>query len=380
MTLTQDIRYLGVNDRDIDLFEGQYAVPNGISYNSYVILDEKVAVLDTVDHRKSAEFLANLERELAGRKVDYLVLNHVEPDHASSVGVFLEKHPEAQLVGNAKTFQMLPQFFDVDLSNVVKVKEGDVLSLGRHELHFVMAPMVHWPEVMMTYDSTDKVLFSADGFGKFGALDADEPWEDEARRYYFNIVGKFGANVQSVLKKAEGLDIAMICPLHGPALTDTIPEVIALYDLWSSYTPETDGVLVAYASLHGNTAAAANLLADKLEQAGMEVQRLDLARCDASLALSEAFRYSKVVLASASYNGGTVPCMEDFLHHLLIKNYQKRTFGLIENGSWGPSAVRTMKGVLAQMKEITVVEPTVTLRGSQLNEAALNDLAKAMEE
>ena len=380
MTLTQDIRYLGVNDRDIDLFEGQYAVPNGISYNSYVILDEKVAVLDTVDHRKSAEFLANLERELAGRKVDYLVLNHLEPDHASSVGVFLEKHPEAQLVGNAKTFQMLPQFFDVDLSNVVKVKEGDVLSLGRHELHFVMAPMVHWPEVMMTYDSTDKVLFSADGFGKFGALDADEPWEDEARRYYFNIVGKFGANVQSVLKKAEGLDIAMICPLHGPALTDTIPEVIALYDLWSSYTPETDGVLVAYASLHGNTAAAANLLADKLEQAGMEVQRLDLARCDASLALSEAFRYSKVVLASASYNGGTVPCMEDFLHHLLIKNYQKRTFGLIENGSWGPSAVRTMKGVLAQMKEITVVEPTVTLRGSQLNEAALNDLAKAMEE
>lgn len=380
MTLTQDIRYLGVNDRDIDLFEGQYAVPNGISYNSYVILDEKVAVLDTVDHRKSAEFLANLERELAGRKVDYLVLNHLEPDHASSVGVFLEKHPETQLVGNAKTFQMLPQFFDVDLSNVVKVKEGDVLSLGRHELHFVMAPMVHWPEVMMTYDSTDKVLFSADGFGKFGALDADEPWEDEARRYYFNIVGKFGANVQSVLKKAEGLDIAMICPLHGPVLTDTIPEVIALYDLWSSYTPETDGVLVAYASLHGNTAAAANLLADKLEQAGMEVQRLDLARCDASLALSEAFRYSKVVLASASYNGGTVPCMEDFLHHLLIKNYQKRTFGLIENGSWGPSAVRTMKGVLAQMKEITVVEPTVTLRGSQLNEAALNDLAKAMEE
>ena len=379
MTLTQDIRYLGVNDRDIDLFEGQYAVPNGISYNSYVILDEKVAVLDTVDHRKSAEFLANLERELAGRKVDYLVLNHLEPDHASSVGVFLEKHPEAQLVGNAKTFQMLPQFFDVDLSNVVKVKEGDVLSLGRHELHFVMAPMVHWPEVMMTYDSTDKVLFSADGFGKFGALDADEPWEDEARRYYFNIVGKFGANVQSVLKKAEGLDIAMICPLHGPALTDTIPEVIALYDLWSSYAPETDGVLVAYASLHGNTAAAANLLADKLEQAGMEVQRLDLARCDASLALSEAFRYSKVVLASASYNGGAVPCMEDFLHHLLIKNYQKRTFGLIENGSWGPSAVRTMKGVLAQMKEITVVEPTVTLRGSQLNEAALNDLAKAME-
>ena len=356
MTLTQDIRYLGVNDRDIDLFEGQYAVPNGISYNSYVILDEKVAVLDTVDHRKSAEFLANLERELAGRKVDYLVLNHLEPDHASSVGVFLEKHPEAQLVGNAKTFQMLPQFFDVDLSNVVKVKEGDVLSLGRHELHFVMAPMVHWPEVMMTYDSTDKVLFSADGFGKFGA------------------------NVRSVLKKAEGLDIAMICPLHGPALTDTIPEVIALYDLWSSYAPETDGVLVAYASLHGNTAAAANLLADKLEQAGMEVQRLDLARCDASLALSEAFRYSKVVLASASYNGGAVPCMEDFLHHLLIKNYQKRTFGLIENGSWGPSAVRTMKGVLAQMKEITVVEPTVTLRGSQLNEAALNDLAKAIEE
>lgn len=362
--ITQDIRYLGVNDKELDLFEGQYAIPGGISYNAYAILDEKVAVLDTVDHRKAGEFLANLERVLAGRRVDYLIINHLEPDHASGLGMFLEKYPEARLVGNAKTFQMLPQYFQVAPEQTVTVKEGDTLSLGRHTLRFLLAPMVHWPEVMLTYDETDRVLFSADAFGKFGALDVDEPWEDEARRYYFNIVGKFGMSVQTVLKKTAALALDAICPLHGPVLRETIPQALALYDLWSRYAPENDGVLVAYASLHGNTAAAANRLADMLEAAGASVQRMDLARCDASLALAEAFRCGRMVLAASSYNGGVIPCMEDFLHHLQIKNYQKRTLALMENGSWGPSAVKTMKGVLAQMKEITVVEPAVTLRGA----------------
>lgn len=378
--ITQDIRYLGVNDKDLDLFEGQYAIPRGISYNSYVILDEKVAVLDTVDHRKAGEFLENLERVLAGRTVDYLIIDHLEPDHASGLGLFLEKYPDARLVGNAKTFQMLPQYFQVAPEKTVTVKEGETLCLGRHTLRFLLAPMVHWPEVMMTYDETDRVLFSADAFGKFGALDADEPWEDEARRYYFNIVGKFGMSVQTVLKKVEGLTIDAICPLHGPVLRETLPQVLALYDLWSRYAPESDGVLVAYASLHGNTATAANRLADLLEAAGVPVQRMDLARCDASLALAEAFRYGRMVLAASSYNGGVIPCMEDFLHHLQIKNYQKRTLALMENGSWGPSAVKTMKGVLAQMKEITVIEPAVTLRGALKDSdlPAMEELVQAL--
>jgi len=378
--ITQDIRYLGVNDKDLDLFEGQYAIPHGISYNSYVILDEKVAVLDTVDHRKAGEFLENLERVLAGRTVDYLIIDHLEPDHASGLGLFLEKYPDARLVGNAKTFQMLPQYFQVAPEKTVTVKEGETLCLGRHTLRFLLAPMVHWPEVMMTYDETDRVLFSADAFGKFGALDADEPWEDEARRYYFNIVGKFGMSVQTVLKKVEGLTIDAICPLHGPVLRETLPQVLALYDLWSRYAPESDGVLVAYASLHGNTATAANRLADLLEAAGVPVQRMDLARCDASLALAEAFRYGRMVLAASSYNGGVIPCMEDFLHHLQIKNYQKRTLALMENGSWGPSAVKTMKGVLAQMKEITVIEPAVTLRGALKDSdlPAMEELVQAL--
>ena len=379
--ITKDIRYIGVNDKDLDLFEGQYAIPNGVSYNSYLILDEQVAVLDTVDQRKAEEFLGNLERELQGRTVDYLVVNHLEPDHASSIRAFVERYPQARLVGNAKTFQMLPQYFDLDLSQAVTVKEGDTLSLGRHTLRFVMAPMVHWPEVMMTYDAEDRVLFSADAFGKFGALDVEEPWVEEARRYYFNIVGKFGANVQSVLKKAAGLDIQTICPLHGPVLRETIPQVLGLYDLWSSYEPETQGVLIAYASLHGNTAQAARKLAEMLEKAGTPTQLMDLARCDTSLALAEAFRYGKVVLAASYYNGGVIPWMEDFLHHLLAKNYQKRTLGLIENGSWGPSAVRTMKGVLVQMKELTLIEPAVTLRGAMKpgDLPALEALAKALE-
>ncbi len=362
--ITQDIRYIGVDDKDIDLFEGQYAVPKGISYNAYVILDEKVAVLDTVDRRKTGAFLQNLERELAGRTVDYLIVNHLEPDHASSLGAFLERYPQAKLVGNAKTFQMLPQYFDVDLSQAVTVREGDTLSLGRHTLRFFTAPMVHWPEVMLTYDQTDRALFSADAFGKFGALDADEPWEDEARRYYFNIVGKFGPSVQAVLKKAEGLDIRFICPLHGPVLSDTIPAVLGLYDLWSRYQADREGVLIACASLHGHTAKAARELAAMLESAGAPVQMMDLARCDASLALAEAFRYGRVVLAASSYNGGLMPFMEDFLHHLLAKNYQKRVVGLMENGSWAPSAAKCMRALLGQMKDIHVVEPCVTLRGT----------------
>lgn len=362
--ITQDIRYIGVDDKDIDLFEGQYAVPKGISYNAYVILDEKVAVLDTVDRRKTGAFLQNLERELAGRTVDYLIVNHLEPDHASSLGAFLERYPQAKLVGNAKTFQMLPQYFDVDLSQAVTVREGDTLSLGRHTLCFFTAPMVHWPEVMLTYDQTDRALFSADAFGKFGALDADEPWEDEARRYYFNIVGKFGPSVQAVLKKVEGLDIRFICPLHGPVLSDTIPAVLGLYDLWSRYQADREGVLIACASLHGHTAKAARELAAMLESAGAPVQMMDLARCDASLALAEAFRYGRVVLAASSYNGGLMPFMEDFLHHLLAKNYQKRVVGLMENGSWAPSAAKCMRALLGQMKDIHVVEPCVTLRGT----------------
>ncbi len=362
--ITQDIRYIGVDDKDIDLFEGQYAVPKGISYNAYVILDEKVAVLDTVDRRKTGAFLQNLELELAGRTVDYLIVNHLEPDHASSLGAFLERYPQAKLVGNAKTFQMLPQYFDVDLSQAVTVREGDTLSLGRHTLCFFTAPMVHWPEVMLTYDQTDRALFSADAFGKFGALDADEPWEDEARRYYFNIVGKFGPSVQAVLKKAEGLDIRFICPLHGPVLSDTIPAVLGLYDLWSRYQADREGVLIACASLHGHTAKAARELAAMLESAGAPVQMMDLARCDASLALAEAFRYGRVVLAASSYNGGLMPFMEDFLHHLLAKNYQKRVVGLMENGSWAPSAAKCMRALLGQMKDIHVVEPCVTLRGT----------------
>ena len=311
MQIARDIFYVGVDDHDIDLFEGMYEVPNGMAYNSYLIVDEKVAVMDSVEKRFGDEWLGKIETQLGGRTPDYLVVQHMEPDHSANIARFMERYPSAQVVASAGAFRIMAVFFHTAFEDRrMVVGEGDTLSLGARELRFIAAPMVHWPEVIFTYCPQEKVLFTADAFGKFGALDADEPWEDEARRYYFNIVGKFGANVQSVLKKAEGLDIAMICPLHGPVLTDTIPEVIALYDLWSSYAPETDGVLVAYASLHGNTAAAANLLADKLEQAGMEVQRLDLARCDASLALSEAFRYSKVVLASASYNGGAVPCME----------------------------------------------------------------------
>lgn len=379
--ITKDILYIGVDDKEIDLFEGQYIVPNGIAYNSYLILDDKIAVMDTVDKRKKDEFLANLERELDGRTPDYLVVSHVEPDHASSIQAVVEKYPGIQLVGNAKTFPMLSLYFDLDLANAITVKEGDTLDLGHHKLTFVMAPMVHWPEVMVTYDSLDKVLFSADGFGKFGALDTDEDWDCEARRYYFNIVGKFGAQVQALLKKAAALDIQVICPLHGPILKETIGHVLEKYQIWSSYGVESEGVFIAYASLHGNTAEAAEQLAAILKEKGCpKVAITDLAREDMAEALEDAFRYGKVILAASSYNGGVAPFMEDFLHHLKAKNYQKRTIGLMENGSWGPTAARTMKGILETMKDITVVEPVVTIKGAvkESDKAAMMELAEAI--
>ena len=365
MTVTRDIRYIGVDDHQIDLFEGQYAVPNGISYNAYVILDDKIAVVDTVDARKTEEYLQNLEAVLGGRSPDYLVISHVEPDHASSLKAFVDRYPGVQLVGNAKTFTMLQQYFDIDFASALVVKEGDSPSLGKHELTFYMAPMVHWPEVMVTYDSCDKVLFSADGFGKFGALDVQEDWDCEARRYYFNIVGKYGGQVQALLKKVAGLDIQVICPLHGPVLSENLGYYVNKYDIWSSYAPETEGVFIAYASLHGNTAGAARKLADILRAKGCpEVEMIDLARGDFAEAVEGAFEFGKVVLAASSYDGGVMPFMDKLLHHLKAKNYQKRTVALIENGSWAPSAARTMKELLGQMKEITVLEPVVTIRGA----------------
>ncbi|MBD5462392.1 MAG: FprA family A-type flavoprotein [Lachnospiraceae bacterium] len=379
--ITDDILYIGVNDKDIDLFEGQYTVPNGMSYNSYVILDNKIAVMDTVDHRKKEEYLAKLEAALDGKCPDYLVVSHVEPDHASSIKAFLEKYPSTQLVGNAKTFQMLAQYFDLNFDSALTVKEGDVLSLGKHELHFIMTPMVHWPEVMFTYDSFSKVLFSADAFGKFGALDAEEDWTCEARRYYFNIVGKFGMPVQTVLKKAADLDIQIICPLHGPVLTENLGYYLDKYNIWSSYEPESEGVFIAYASLHGNTAGAANKLKDLLTAKGCpKVAIADLARDDMAEALEDAFRYGKIVLAASSYNGSVMPFMEDFLHHLKGKNYQKRTVALIENGSWAPSANRTMTEILSQMKDISILDTAVTIRGAvkEENLKELSALADAL--
>ena len=364
--VTNDIRYIGVDDKTLDLFESQYVVPNGVSYNSYVILDDKVAVMDTVDRRKTTEFLANLRQALAGRQPDYLVVQHMEPDHAASIQALVEQYPDVQLVASAKALQMLSLYFPgLDLSRAVTVKEGDTLSLGRHELTFISAPMVHWPEVMMTYDKCDKVLFSADGFGKFGALDADEDWDCEARRYYFNIVGKYGPQVQSVLKKAAGLDIRAICPLHGPVLKEDLGHYLDKYNIWSSYGVESEGVFIACASIHGHTAAAMEKLAEILKAKGCpKVVMADLTRDDTAKALENAFRYGKVVLAAASYNAGVMPAMEDFLHHLKGKNYQKRTVALVENGSWAPTAARTMREILGQTKDITVVEPAVTIRGA----------------
>ena len=381
VTITDNILYIGADDKDLDLFESQYIIPNGVSYNSYVILDEKVAVMDTVDARRKEEWLNNLEQALSGRRVDYLVVSHMEPDHAANVQVLAEKYPDMKVVGNAKTFQMIQQFFDMDLTErSVVVKEGDVLSLGTHELTFVMAPMVHWPEVMVSYEKSEKILFSADGFGKFGALDAKEDWACEARRYYFNIVGKYGPQVQALLKKAANLDIAMICPLHGPILKENLEYYIGKYNIWSSYEPENEGVLVAYASIHGNTKKAAIKMKEILEAKGAKkVAITDLSRDDMAEAIEDAFRYDKMVLAAASYDGGVFPCMEDFLHHLKSKNFQKRTVALIENGTWAPVAARTMKVVLEQMKEITLCDQVVSIK-SVMKEANVAEMEALAEE
>ena len=384
VTISDAVKFIGVDDKTIDLFESQYVVPEGVSYNSYLILDEKVALMDTVDVRGMKEWEKNLTETLAGRKVDYLVIQHLEPDHAGSIGRLLELYPDVTLVGNAKTFAMLPQFFDID-PNVKKltVAEGDTLSLGNHTLTFVMAPMVHWPEVMVTYESTEKILFSADGFGKFGALDSEdeEGWACEARRYYFNIVGKYGAPVQALLKKAANLDIQTICPLHGPVLKENLGYYIGLYDTWSSYRPEDKGVLVAYASIHGNTAKAAEKFAEMLRAKGVEkVVVSDLAREDMAEVIEDAFRYDRMVVAGASYDGGVFPCMQDFLHHLQSKAYQNRTVGIIENGSGGPTAGRTMKAILETMKNVTIVDPMVTIKSAmkESDMPALEALADAI--
>lgn len=360
--VTDTVRYVGVDDTSIDLFESQYVVPNGVSYNSYVILDEKVAVMDTVDRRATAEWLENLERELGGRTPDYLVVHHMEPDHAANIQVLAEKYPGMQIVGNAKTFTMIRRFFDFDLEGrTVEVKEGSQLCLGSHTLTFVMAPMVHWPEAMVSYESSEKILFSADGFGKFGALSAEEDWACEARRYYFNIVGKYGAQVQALLKKAAGLDIAMICPLHGPILKENLGYYINLYDIWSSYRPEVDGVFLAYASIHGNTAKGAMALKEMLERRGVKVAMADVCRADVAECVEDAFKYSKMVLCAASYDGGLFLPMEDFLHHLKAKTYQNRKVALVENGTWAPSALRVMKEILGTMKNVEICDKTVTI-------------------
>lgn len=382
INISDAIKYIGVDDKDIDLFESQYIVPNGISYNSYVILDEKICVLDTVDKRKTDEWFANLENVLDGKAPDYLVINHLEPDHASNIKALADKYPDMKLVGNAKTFNMLPQFFDIDLTDrTVTVKEGDTLSLGEHTLSFYMAPMVHWPEVMVTYESKEKVLFSADAFGKFGALDTDEDWACEARRYYFNICGKYGVQVQALLKKAAKLDIEKICPLHGPILTENLGYYINLYDIWSKYEPEVDGIFIAYCSIHGNTEKAALKLYDILkEKTNKKIAISDLSRSDMAENVEDAFKYSTLVVAAPSYDGGVFPVMNDFLHHLKIKGYKNRKVAMIENGSWAPCAIKAMQPYFEEMKGIEVSDAKVTIRSTMTaeNEAQLAALAESV--
>ncbi len=373
MEITPTIKYVGVDDLDIDLFESQYVVPDGMAYNSYVILDEKVAIMDTVDARKGAEWWANVETALAGRTPDYLVVQHLEPDHAALIHEVLGKYPQVKVVATAKAVQMMPQFFEkVEFEGrTVAVKEGDTLSLGSHTLQFFVAPMVHWPEVMVSYEQSEKVLFAADAFGKFGALCNEGSWDCEARRYFINICGKYGAQVQALLKKAATLDIAMICPLHGPVLTENLSHYIGLYDIWSKYEPEDEGVLVAYASIHGGTAVAANRLAAILREKGApKVVVTDLSRCDMAEAVEDAFRYSHMVVCAASYDADVFPPMHDFLHHLKLKNYQNRRVAIVENGSWAPTAGRVMRSMLEGMKNIAIVDTMVTIR-SRMKESDL---------
>ena len=376
MFITKDIQYVGVNDHNIDLFEGQYVVPNGMAYNSYVILDEKVAVMDTVDQNFTAEWLGNLKTVLNGRQPDYLVVQHMEPDHSANIAVFLQEYPGAVVVSSSRAFTMMKGYFGNDYADRrIVVGEGDTLSLGKHTLTFVTAPMVHWPEVIVTYDSYDKVLFSADGFGKFGALDVEEDWACEARRYYIGIVGKYGAQTQALLKKAAGLDIAIICPLHGPVLTENLGYYLNLYDIWSSYKVESEGVLICYTSVYGHTKAAVELLAKVLEEKGCpKVVVNDLARCDMAEAVEDAFRYGKLVLATTTYNGDIFPFMKEFIHHLTERNYQNRTVGMIENGSWAPVAAKTMTKMLEDSKNITYTQNNVKIQ------CAMNDANKAQIE
>lgn len=378
--ITEQIKYIGANDKTLDLFESQYKIPNGVSYNSYLILDEKIAVMDTVDTRATGEWLRKMNLELAGREPDYLVVSHMEPDHAANIQLLAERFPQMKIVANAKTVPMMGQFFTMDFADrVVTVAEGDTLELGKHTLQFFMAPMVHWPEVMVAYEQSEKILFSADGFGKFGSLDTEEEWLGEARRYFINIVGKYGNPVQNLLKKAATLDIQMIAPLHGPILKEDLGYYIGKYLTWSSYEPEEEGILLAYASIHGNTRIAAEKMAGLLEEAGAKkVVLMDLARDDMAQAVANAFRFDKMVLASPTYDGGLFPCMEDFLHHLKAKSYQKRTVALIENGSWGPMAAKCMRGILGEMKDITVRDDVVTIKSSMKpeNVAQMRELAE----
>ena len=381
--MSNDIRYIGVDDTDLDLFESQYIIPNGISYNSFLILDEQVAIMDSVDARKYDLWRENLHKALDGRTPDYLIVHHMEPDHAGGIAALLADYPQLKIVASARAVQMMPQFFEqVDFSqNTISVKEGDTLSLGKHTLTFMMAPMVHWPEVMVSYDEQDKVLFSADAFGKFGALAHEEEWACEARRYYFNICGKYGQPVQVLLKKVAALDVACIYPLHGPMLTENLDYYVGLYNTWSSYEPETDGVFIAYASIHGGTAAVAHRLAEILREKGAKkVSVADLSRDDMAEAVEDAFRMSRLVVAASSYDAGVFTPMHDFLHHLQIKSFQKRRIGIIENGSWAPSAGRVMRAMLSEMKELEIVEPMVTIRSrmKQTDLPALEALADAL--